>query len=92
MGRKLKMSREKIIISVLVILLIISVGYIVVNSFVEKLQAEAQQAFQNGYNQGINDAVVTLYQQTENCQPATIRIGNVTREVIDTACLILEQG
>jgi regulatory protein YycI of two-component signal transduction system YycFG len=77
------MKRSEIIILVLVILLGISFGYIIF----EKLQMMQQQAFQTGYSQGFQDAVISLYQQTNNCRVTTIRIGNVTREIIDANCL-----
>jgi regulatory protein YycI of two-component signal transduction system YycFG len=77
------MKRSEIIILVLVILLGISFGYIIF----EKLQMMQQQAFQAGYSQGFQDAVISLYQQTNNCRVTTIRIGNVTRKVIDANCL-----
>ena len=81
------MNRQKIIIYVLSILLLISVSYITVDKIQESLRANEQQSFQDGYNQGMTAAVVALYQQTENCLPTTINIGNITRHVIDTSCL-----
>jgi hypothetical protein len=75
-----KMNKERVIIYILAILLVISVGYTVIGWI-------QGSAFQAGYNKGITDAVVTLYQQTSNCKATTINIGNITRQVIDTSCL-----
>jgi len=46
-----------------------------------------ESSFQAGYNKGITDAVVAVYQQTNNCKATTINIGNITRQVIDISCL-----
>lgn len=81
------MNRYKVLIIVLTILLIISSSYIAL----EKLSAMKQEiyniGFQDGYNRALEDAILTLYQQTENCQRTTIRVGNLTREIIDVKCI-----
>ena len=72
---------------VLGILLVLSVGYIAFDKYKTSQETQLLTAYQDGYNRGVQEAVVSLYQQTNNCQGAVINLGNVTREVFDTACL-----
>ena len=34
-----------------------------------------------------NSLKISLYKQTENCQTASITIGNLSKQVLDTECL-----
>jgi preprotein translocase subunit YajC len=79
---------------VLVLLLVVAVLYISVGWTQDRQDAkqaerdqELQGAFQQGYDQGITAAVVTLFQQTDNCQPTTINVQDNVRQIVDTACL-----
>jgi len=80
------MDKTKLSIAVLAVLLAIAIGYIGWDKFQEEKALEVMQAYRQGYNQGIRDTVVSLLQQTENCNPTTINLGNFTRRVVDTAC------
>ena len=72
---------------VLGILLVLSVGYIAFDKYKTSQETQLLTAYQDGYNRGVQEAVVSLYHQTNNCQGAVINLGNVNREVFDTACL-----
>ena len=74
-------------IMVLGILLVLSIGYIAIDKYKTGQEKQLLTAYQNGYNRGIQEAVVSLYQQTENCQAAVINLGNVSKQVFDTSCL-----
>jgi len=45
------------------------------------------QVFQEGYEEGLTDAIAAVYLQTQNCQPTTITLFNVTKEIFDLSCL-----
>ena len=75
------------IIMILGILLILSIGYIAVDKYKTSQEKQLLTAYQNGYLKGIQESVVSLYQQTNNCQPAVINIGNLSRRIFDAACL-----
>ena len=68
-------------------MLIASLSYIGVIKYEQNQQVKFQQAYLQGYNQGITDVVSGLYQQTNTCQPVNIFIGNSSKQVIDVACL-----
>ena len=81
------MDKQKIIIIALTAALILTVQYFVLDRWISSAQQEISQNYQRGYTQGLNDAVVSLYDQTQNCHPATIVIGNLTKKVFDLACI-----
>ena len=80
-------KKFKTIIILLVVLLIVSLGYITFDKYKTIQEKKLLTVYQNGYLKGIQESVVSIYKQTNNCQPAIIKIGNVTRQVFDTACL-----
>ncbi len=77
------MTKTKILYSVIIILSLIVIG-IGVNYFLNKLIANAQQ---QGYQAGITASVVSIVQQSRNCQPVSLFIGNQTFYFVDTTCL-----
>lgn len=85
--KMLRMSKQKFVIILLCIMLIASLSYIGVTKYKQGQQVKLQQAYSQGYNQGISDVVSGLYQQTDTCQPINIFVGNLSKQVIDVACL-----
>ena len=81
------MDKQKIVIIILAIGLVITVQYSLLDKWSISEQQQKILTFQQGYNQGLKDAVSALYKQTENCQQSTIAVGNITKTVIDIACL-----
>jgi len=81
------MSKQKTVIAVLLILLVVALAYIVFDKWQLARQREVINVYRQGYSQGLNDTVTTLYQQTEKCQITTINLGNLTKQVVDVACL-----
>ncbi|MBI2133749.1 hypothetical protein HYU11_03650 [Candidatus Woesearchaeota archaeon] len=77
------MEKLKVLIAALSVLLMLALGYIANG----KLEAIRTDAGKEGYGQGITAAVVAAYQQTENCQVATITMGNLTKQVVDVECV-----
>ncbi len=84
---KIKPNKHKLLVVILVVLLLIAVGYIIYDKVQQKRQAQLYNALQQGYNQGLYNAVVSLYQQTEECKVTAITLGNLTRQVVDVACI-----
>ena len=72
---------------ILAVLLLVAAVYIATNWYQEGQLAKQQEAYQQGYNTGVTAAVVTLFQQTNNCNPTTINVQDNVRQIIDTACL-----
>jgi flagellar basal body-associated protein FliL len=83
----MKERRTKILIWILAIALVVALVYIGLIFWQSRQIQQMQQTLQTGYKQGITDTVGALYQQTENCQVTTINLGNLTKKVVDVACL-----
>ncbi|MBS3105020.1 hypothetical protein J4234_02075 [Candidatus Woesearchaeota archaeon] len=77
------MINTKILYSIIIILSLIIIG-IGVNSLLNKLITNSQQ---KGYQAGITASVVSIVQQSRNCQPVNLFIGNQTFNFVDIACL-----
>ncbi|MEK6935186.1 MAG: hypothetical protein AABW67_00190 [Nanoarchaeota archaeon] len=82
----MKISKRKIIIS-LIVLLIIVIGYVIFDKYNERKQQEELSIFQQGAQYGYEQAITTLIQQAQTCQEVPIWAGNVSIEVISTKCL-----
>ena len=80
-------KRAKIAIGILVVLLVAALGYIGWGMYQAQRYNDAVSAYQQGYDRGITDATTTLYQYTDNCGAAKLFLGNVTRQVVDAACI-----
>lgn len=85
--RKHKGNLTLLLLVVIAAGLIVAVGYIGWDKYQESRQLQLQQAFQVGANQGLQQTVVSLFQQTNGCQVATLTFGEEQRQVIDIACL-----
>jgi len=81
------MNIQKIIIIGLLISLIGILQYLVLDKWMDSMNEEMTKNIQNAYDQGLLDAVIAIYQQTENCQGVPIKIGNLTKTVFDVSCL-----
>ena len=80
-------KKQTILIIALAALLVASLIYIGVDKWQDKRQQELITVYQQGYSQGITEAVTALYQQTQECKTTTINIGNITRQVVDADCV-----
>ena len=89
-GRK-GAERERTLMIVLLVLLIISVSYILYSEHSRLVSGAAQDAFAAGYNQGFLDGVVDsigkIHSETASCQSVPVVYNNVTKYIIDAGCL-----
>lgn len=81
------MDKQKITIIALTAVLVLALQYIILDNFLELKEGEMIQVFQNGYEEGLTDAIATIYLQTQNCQSTTITLFNATKEIFDLSCL-----
>ena len=72
--------KNKIIIIILAILLVLAVGYIFKDKYTE---SKIQQGIQLGYQQ----AIIQIIQQVITCQQVPLRIGNQTINIIAVDCI-----
>ena len=81
------MNKQKIIIIGLAVGLFLVSQYLILDKLGEYKQQEMVDIYNRGYDKGLTDAVTVLYEQTENCQPSVIKLGNMTKQVFDLACI-----
>jgi len=86
----MKIDKQKITIIALSVVLFLVAQYIIIDKVTEKRQEEMLQVFQEGYEEGLTDAVTALFDQTQNCQTTTITLNNFTKEILDYSCLQFE--
>ena len=62
--------------------------FVVIDNYVvPTINQQIIESYQNGYNNSAENSVIGLFQQTSNCQPIYIWVGNDTRQLVDVACL-----
>jgi len=84
---KIKLDKKTIMMVAFAVLLVIAVGYIVVDKWQEKKQAEQMGIFQQGAQYGYEQAIVQVIQQAVTCQEVPLRIGNDTIGIVAVDCL-----
>ena len=87
--KKNKQIKDKIVI--LSVLLSICLIYIAIDKYNNAPDKQVLNAYKEGYRRGIQETIVSLYQKTESCQTAIIKINNVSRQIFDSACLKIIQ-
>jgi len=81
------MKKDKSMMVAVIILLVIAVGYIIVDKYNEKKQQEQFSAYQQGVQAGYEQAVVQLMQQAMTCQPVPVTYQNQTINVYAMECV-----
>jgi len=81
------MEKQKITIIALAVALFLVIQYVLFDQVQESRNQEKIESFQQGYNQGLTDAVNEIFIQTEDCLVSSITIGNYTRNIVDYSCL-----
>lgn len=84
----LENKRTGLLIIILMIIIIVLSLYIVYDKYLEIQKSVQEQSFLAGYNQGIKDSVLTLIQNSRNCQPVSVVYGNITTWLIDINCTL----
>jgi hypothetical protein len=84
------MKKQNLVIIVLSVILFGLIQYVIFDMIGETVSNEMVNSYQSGYNQGILDSVNAIYQQTENCNPTFVTIGNLSKEVIDFSCVEIQ--
>jgi hypothetical protein len=89
----MKIKKSLIVLIVLIVWAAFSVVYIAWNSWQQFKINQAQAAFNNGVNQGYQQAIVDLATEAKKCQEVPLRLGkdesgkDITMGIVATACL-----
>jgi len=63
------------------------IQYLILDSWNQSTQKKMDEFFQSGYEEGLFEAIRTIFQQTDDCQIAIINIENDTKQLLDLDCL-----
>ena len=77
------MTNTKVLYAIIIILSLIITG-VGAKALYNKFITNAQQ---QGYQAGITASVVSIVQQSRNCQPVSLFIANQTFNFVDMTCL-----
>ena len=91
MQNKIKVDRQKIIISILAVLLIILSGYVAFDTYQKINQKEQFVTFQRGVQYGYEQSIIQLMRQVSTCQQVPIYVQNQTVNLIAVECLSQKQ-
>ena len=75
------------IVIVLALLLVVAVGYIVFDKYKAKVVQQQVGIYQQGIQQGQQQALNAVYQQALTCKPTPIVMNNQTINIIAVECL-----
>ena len=81
------MDKQKIVIIGMAIAIFVLAQYLILEKWQNVKNQEISENFQNGYNQGVKDTLISLYKQTEDCHTSTAVTGNLTKQYVDFNCL-----
>lgn len=77
-------NKKLVIVIVILAVLVLGAAGWIING---QVQAKKQQELQSVYTQGAIETIASVFQQTNDCQPLTLTLGEYTRQLIDVACL-----
>lgn len=80
-------ERKNILIAVLIVLVLLSVGYIIYNVYAQVQSQKQISIYQQGAQLGYEQAVSQLFQQAITCQQVPVTINNQTINIIWVECL-----
>ena len=79
--------RTKLLIAILFIAIIVlsaALSSVMLSNFMADKQ---QSAFQQGYDNGATAAILTIIQQSRNCQLVPLLSNNITYTMVDVSCV-----
>jgi len=80
-------TKQNIIIIALAVSLILVVQFVLLEEWAERTLQKQNEIFGKGYEEGLRDAVATIYYNIEGCRTTSITIENSTKNILDVSCL-----
>ena len=85
-----KEDKNKIIIVGLAGILFIILQFYLLDYWEQQRLIEDTDLFQKGYDFGLENAVITIYNNTQDCNVTVIFVGNSSKQIIDFSCAVEE--
>lgn len=80
-------SKKNILIFVLIVVLVFLTSYVVFDKLQERKQNQLLDAFQQGANYGYEQAVASIFTESQNCATVPVYYDNKTINLIEVDCL-----
>jgi hypothetical protein len=81
------MKTQNIVTLVLVVLLLLSFGYIIFDKYRTGLARQQISIYQQGFQQGYNQTLTFLFQQASTCRQVPLTFQNITINLVAIECL-----
>ncbi len=81
------MKNQKELTIVLAILLILAVGYIVIDKYTTYKEQKEQELIQQGAQKGYEQAILQIAQQAATCNQVPLLVGNQSLNIIAVDCI-----
>jgi len=88
----MKINKQTITIIGLAVALAFVAGFFGMDKWAQANQGQLIGAYQQGYEKGATDFFNSLFQNTDDCKVAPLSFNNITRNLVDTACLTRPQA
>jgi len=86
------MERNNIAIIGLSIALVLSIQFFIIDNWLEEQSEKSLASYIEGYDKGSSDTFISLFEKTQDCNLATITIGNFSKTLLDISCLEIENS
>ena len=83
------MNRKQIVLVGAVFAAALVLQFILLDSWIEKEETVANNYYNKGVQDGLQQAVISILVNTEDCQTTTVEFNNQSRELINVACVVL---
>jgi len=87
---KFKLSKQGVLVSVLVVLLVLALGYIAIGKWDEGVALREIEIYRAGLNDGYSEAVRGIIVSAEGCEIVSVYEGNKTVNLINQECLVIQ--
>ena len=81
------MNRTQIVLVGTVLAAALVLQFILLDSWIEKEETVANNNYNTGVEDGLQNAVVSILVNTEDCQTTIIEFNDKSRELVDVVCL-----
>lgn len=83
------MNRKQIVLVGVVLAATLVFQFIILDSWIEKEEIIDNDNYNKGVQDGLQEAVISILVNTEDCQTTIIEFNNQTRELVNVACVVL---
>jgi len=81
------MEMMKIAVIGLGVALVLTFQYFIIQDWFENQEELLLESYMGGYEQGMSDTMISLFEKTQDCKLTTLIVNNFSRQILDIQCL-----